>query len=191
MDEEHPMPAQRTRTRRFLWLEIVCISVVQLVLALLATYPLGMHFGTSIAGTADSGQNAWNLWWVQWAASRGDLLPFYTNMLYHPTGVSLAFHTLGLLNGWIGALLQSGLSLIATYNVITLATFVGSGLAVFLLVRSLVGSPTAALVASIIFTFAPIRMSRVAFGNLNLYCVRIHFTDPQHSIVALGTPVSI
>ena len=165
------MPVQKTEDRQLHWQEIAIVAVVHLALALLATYPLLSHLDSAVAGGGDSVQNIWNLWWVRWAAARGDLVPYHTHMLYHPTGVSLAFHTLGLLNGWMGVLLQAGLglSLAAAYNVITLATFVASGLAVYLLVRLLVGSPTAAFVASIIFTFAPIRMSRVSFGNLNLY----------------------
>jgi hypothetical protein len=44
-----------------------------------------------------------------------------------------------------------------------------TGLAMFYLVFSLMDSPVAALCASIIFTYAPIRMSRVWFGNLEMY----------------------
>jgi len=147
------------------------VALLHLLLALVATYPAILSFNTALIGGGDSAQNAWNLWWVRLAAGRGEIFPFYTSMLYHPKGVSLAFHTLGLFNDWIGVVLQSvlGVNLQTTFNLIVITTFVATGLATFYLVLSLTNSPVAALCASLIFTYAPIRMSRVLFGNLNLY----------------------
>lgn len=151
--------------------EIAAVGLLHLLLACIAAYPLILYMDRGLAGTGDSAQNAWNLWWVRLAASQGDLFPFYTHMIYHPQGVSLAYHTLGLLNGWVSAALQNllGLNLAAAYNLVTLLSFALTGCAAYALARRISGSPRAALCASIIFTFAPIRMSRVLFGNLNLY----------------------
>ena len=163
--------SKHTTDRWHLWRESAIVSAIHVLLAVIATYPLILHFTSGVAGGGDAIQNLWNLWWVREAVSHGNLFPFWTPVLYHPTGVSLAFHTLGLLQGWLGALLQLGLGfqLATSYNLITLATFVFTGLTTYLLVRHLTGSPTAAFTSSLVFTFAPIRMSRVMFGNHNLY----------------------
>ncbi|MBN1887784.1 MAG: hypothetical protein JW850_07325 [Thermoflexales bacterium] len=124
-----------------------------------------------LIGLGDSAQNVWNLWWMRWALSHGNLAPFYTNVLYYPEGVSLAYDTLAPFNGLLGIPLQTvlGMGLPTTFNTIALLSFVGTGLSTYLLVRSLTGSPTAAFAAGVVFTFCPFRMSRVSFGNLDVY----------------------
>lgn len=147
------------------------IFLVHLGLGLIATYPGIESAGESLIGGSDAAQNAWNLWWVNTACGQGNYFPFYTDQIYWPTGVSLAYHPLGLLNGWIGYLLQSGLglNLALTYNTITILSFALTGLFTYYLAKYLVKDDMAAFVASIIFTFAPIRVSRVLYGNLEMY----------------------
>ncbi len=147
------------------------VMAAHFVLALVATYSLIFSITSAVVGGGDSAQNAWNLWWVRWAAAHGHIEPFFTRMLYAPWGVSLAYHPLGPFNGWMGILLQDvlGMDLVLTYNVITLATFVFTGLTTFYLVNYLVKDTGVAFVASLIFTYAPIRMSRVVFGNFEMY----------------------
>lgn len=151
--------------------EGVVVFFVFLVLSLLATYPLPLYFDRAPIGAGDSVQNVWNLWWVQRNVFHGDLFPFTTPFLYYPTGVSLAYHPLGVVNGWLGALLQwlFDLNLVASFNSIALFSCVGSGMGTYLLVRQLTHNRMAAFVAGIVFTFAPIRMSRIYFGNLEMY----------------------
>lgn len=153
------------------WAEIFLVALLYLVLALVATYPAVRHLNACLIGRGDTTQNVWNLWWIRLAVSRGNILPFHTTMLYHPDGVSLAYHTLGLFNGWLAFPLQTWLKmgLPATFNTISLLTFVASGSSMYLLLRSMTKSQTAALVAGLVFTFSPFRMSRVAFGNLEVY----------------------
>ena len=160
------MKFQRTAVK-----QAALVTSLQMLLALIATYPLIGSIGTTVIGGGDSAQNVWNLWWVRQAASQGNVFPFFTNMIYYPAGVSLAYHPLGVLNGWAGIILQNvlGISLISTYNVLLIGTFVLTGLATFYLVNSLVENSPIAFVASIIFTYAPIRVSRVVFGNLEIF----------------------
>jgi len=159
------------RLWRVHWLEVCGVFLLYLLLTLTATYPAVRFLGSHFIGDGDTLVNAWNLWWIRWAVSHGDVLPLHTNMLYHPDGVSLAYHTLDLLNGYLAVVLQTigRMSLPAAFNTISLLTFIASGLSMFILVRSLAGSATAGLIASLIFTFSPYRMGRVYFGNLDLY----------------------
>ncbi|HET6260614.1 MAG TPA: hypothetical protein VFG99_00050, partial [Chloroflexia bacterium] len=103
-----------------------------LALAVLVTYPAITQFGTSVPGDllADRDQNLWNLWWVREAVSR-TTNPYHTGMLYHPYGVDLYYHTLGLPLGLIGLLPQLLLGLPAAYNTVLLAAFALSGYGAF------------------------------------------------------------
>lgn len=153
------------------WGEAVEVFVLYMALSLIATFPLILQFSTTVLGGGDTAQNLWNLWWGDLAIRQGDWLPYETTMIYYPDGVNLAFHTLSPVNLWMGTLLHSGLglSLTESYNVLTLLTFVVSAIGMHWLVYHLTGSHRAAIVAAMIFVFSPIRMSRVWFGNLNLY----------------------
>jgi intracellular septation protein A len=152
-------------------IEIVGVALLYFLLFIIATYPTITVFDSHFIGQGDTSQNAWNLWWAHWALSHGHLNLYDTSMIYYPEGVTLAFHTLSPFNGILGATLQalSKTNLPLTYNLIALLTFVGSGISMYLLVHSLTGCTLAAVVSGIIFTFSPFRMSRVFFGNLEVY----------------------
>lgn len=151
--------------------EAVVVLAVQGALAVIATYPLILRLGAGVPGIGDQLQNVWNLWWVSRETLAGRPFPFDTTYVYYPTGVSLAYHTLMPLNGWLALLLERalGANLATAYGLITLGSFIATGFATYLLVRAERLSQTAALAGSIVFTYAPIRMSRLVFGNLNLY----------------------
>ena len=151
--------------------EFLVIFFVYSFLALIATYPLVFSMKDAVIGGGDSVQNAWNLWWVQRAISHEKTTPFFTKLIYWPEGVSLAYHPLEPLNGLFAILLQVGLgsNLIKIYNVLALLTFVLTGVSTYYLAKLITGNPIASFVASIIFMFSPIRMSRVHFGNLEMY----------------------
>jgi len=152
------------------WAQWSVVSVAYVLMTLIATYPALKSLGSNVIGRGDTLQNLWNLWWVPWVVShRGKL--FFTSMLYHPDGVSLAYHTLSPFNGLLSILFHQMLdmNLVLTYNVIALLSFVGSGLSMFVLGRSITGSSTAAFVAGVVFVFCPFRTSRVYYGNLQLY----------------------
>ncbi|MGC8782022.1 MAG: hypothetical protein ACP5UQ_14265, partial [Anaerolineae bacterium] len=71
-----------------------------LLLTLAFTYPLALNFTRAIPGDGfDGWQNYWNLWWMKAALLEKHTWPFFTDLLYHPTGVSLLFHTLNPFNG--------------------------------------------------------------------------------------------
>ena len=156
------------------WFEVIIVVLVYSSLTIITTYPAIKFMNSHLIGGGDSGQNAWNLWWVLRTVKKGSFSFFYTNMLYHPDGVSLAFHTLSPFNALIAIPLQTilNMSLPETINTITLLTLTASGVTTYILVRSLSKNPTAAFVAGLIFTFSPFQMSRVIFGNLNLYCTQ-------------------
>ena len=138
-------------------------------LGLAATYPALRFWDTHFIGGGDTAQNAWNLWWVGEALRAGVLWPSWTPWLYQPDGVSLAYHPLSVPNGWLSApALAAGLSLPATYNLLILFKFAATALGLYAVVAHISHSRPAGALAAVWFTYAPARLSRVAFGNLEM-----------------------
>ena len=80
--------------------ETVLVLLGYAILTAVMTYPLIRQFGQAIPGDGfDGWQNFWNLWWVRVSLVDQGVNPFFTDMLYYPTGVNLAFQTMNIFNG--------------------------------------------------------------------------------------------
>lgn len=136
-----------------------------LLLTLALTWPLALNFARAIPGDGfDGWQNYWNLWWVKVALLEQHTSPFFTNLLYHPTGVGLLFHTLNPFNGLLTLPIQTAFGLFPAYNTAVLCGFVLGGLGAYLLTRQALGprsSRLAAFGAGVIFTFAPVHIAHL------------------------------
>jgi len=147
---------------------LVCLGYLALTVA--ATWPLILNMNSALLGSGDGLQNLWNLWWAERALSRGQLNLYFTDLLYHPGGVSLAYHTLVPFSCLLAyPFLALGAPIGVVYNAITLLTTVASGFGMYLLLRDRTHDRLSAFVAGVIFCFAPIRMSRLMYGNVQIY----------------------
>jgi len=164
--------------------------IIYLLLTLALTFPLVTHFASAIPGDGfDGWQNYWNLWWMKLSLVDQHRLPFTTNILYHPTGVDLYFHTLNPLNGLLTLPVQLSFGLLPAYNVVVLVSFALGGYGAYLLALQVLrqqakcrdqdagaavpegggyeGSPSAltlhlpAFVAGLIYTFAPFHFAHL------------------------------
>ncbi len=112
------------------------VLLAYLLLTLVMTWPLAANFTTAIPGDGfDGWQNYWNLWWVKVALVERGQTPFVTDLLYHPTGVDLYFHTLNPFNGLVTLPIQLASGLIVAYNSVVLISWVLGGYGVYLLAR--------------------------------------------------------
>ncbi len=136
-----------------------------LLLTLGLTYPLVTQFGRAIPGDGfDGWQNYWNLWWIKTAVLEQHAHPWFTNLLYAPTGVGLLFHTLNAFNGFITLPIQLAFGLLPAYNAVVLISFTLGGLGAYLLARYVLGpgsSHLAAFAAGVIFTFSPFHIAHL------------------------------
>ena len=136
-----------------------------LLLTLGLTYPLVTQFGRAIPGDGfDGWQNYWNLWWVKTALLEQHTHPWFTNLLYYPTGVGLLFHTLNAFNGFITLPIQLVFGLLPAYNAAVMFSFTLGGFGAYLLARYVLGpgsSRLAAFAAGVIFTFSPFHMAHL------------------------------
>lgn len=138
------------------------------LLSLILTYPLILEINSSYIGSGDVGLFVWDLWWVRKAFFEGGARLFWTDYMFHPTGVSLVYHTLALYNSFAGVLLQEFFNLAASYNILVLSSYVLSGLGMFMLAKHLTGSDYASFLAGFAFAFSPYRVGVVNAGHLNL-----------------------
>jgi len=124
------------------------------LLSLVWTYPLIANFSTKMFGWGgDRYIYLWNMWWMKKALLDLHSSPLYTDYLFYPKGISLAFHDFSLLLTSISLPLQWLFSLEEIYNILFLLTFVLGGGGCFLLVRYLTGDNMAAFLAGIVFAF--------------------------------------
>ncbi len=152
------------------WRLHLAVLAAYLFLTLIMTWPLAREFASAIPGDGfDGWQNFWNQWWLKVALVDQPRNPLLTDLLFHPTGVSLYFHTLNPFNGLTTLPIQLAFGLIPAYNSAVLLAWVLGGYGVFLLVRrqlsmnncQLTIANSSAFLAGAIFTFSPFHMAHL------------------------------
>jgi hypothetical protein len=150
------LPPARPDTDRGPWLALALYAL----LALALTGPrllTGDHYVTD--GWADHEIFFWNFWWLG-EALVGAQDPWYTTLVFAPTGTGLGFHPTAFLDAAISlpfqALLGAEKGVVLAYNLITLASLTLSGFFAFLFARRLLGdrSFAAPLLAGLIYGFS-------------------------------------
>lgn len=142
--------------------------VVYALLALGFTWPLATALGTSVVGWAgDNYYFVWLIGWYEEALIRLQRSPLVAPHLNYPEGWHLAGNELtpAMVLPALPVSLAGGPVL--AYNLVLLASFVLSGLGVYLWVWRLTRRQWPALLAGVAFAFLPYRMSHL-LGHLNL-----------------------
>jgi hypothetical protein len=140
-----------------------------LLLSTVFTYPLVFHMDGQVAGMHDVWHYVWNLWWVKKSIFEMHASPYYTDLLFYPTGIDLRLYELMLPSDILALPFQSP---VFAYNVLCLLSFILGGFGMFLLARYVVNDDTAAFVSGIIYAFAPYHFFEVSQGHLNLLSIQ-------------------
>ncbi|KAA3612763.1 MAG: hypothetical protein DWQ01_03400 [Planctomycetota bacterium] len=109
-------------------------------------------------------QNSWNLWWTRFAWERQMPL-LETSWLFHPSGTSLAFHTISFANSIPGLAIQDLVSQTATHSYLLVSAFFLSALGGWALVRYVTGSAWGAFLGGIMYSFNAYHTSMVTQLN--------------------------
>ncbi len=149
-------------------------------LTILMTWPTAAYLTTGIPGDGfDGWQNYWNLWWVKQALLVQGTTPYFTNVIYPPTGASLLFHTLNIFNSLWTFPLQLNFGLTVAYNSVVFGSFVLAGfgaylLALYTLTKLFPGHNSqpslhlAAFVGGLVFTMSPFHMAHL-LGHMQVF----------------------
>lgn len=137
------------------------------VLAIVTTWPVLPTIGSRLPGDGgDAYHGIWAVWWLaETVAGRADL--FDCRSIFYPVGVSLANDSLSLANGIFSLPLQWLFGLAPAYSILFLLSFALGGWSLYLLARALGIGHGPALLAGIIFAWAPYHTAH-SFGHLDL-----------------------
>jgi len=168
---------QGHETHARIWLLLA--FVLYLAVALVMFYPITANMKTVAPGTgADTYQNLWDIWWVNYAVINLHTNAFYTHLLFWPLGASLVDSTIAPLLGLLSAPFQL-VGTVFAYNVMFLLGFVLSGLTMYLLAEYLTKNHYASLIAGFVFAFSAFHIaqsySHIHFMNIEFVPLFVYF----------------
>ncbi|MGQ9784906.1 MAG: interleukin-like EMT inducer domain-containing protein [Anaerolineae bacterium] len=157
------------------------VLILYLALAILLTWPTVTHLDTHLPGDGgDDPAIAWNLWWVKYALLVLKTSPLYSDYLFYPIGINLAFYTLTVFNALTALPLTLNLGVVAASNLhMWFAMSVGA-YGTFLLVRQLHSSIAPASSGRIT------RHTNLAWGPAIFAGLCYAFSSSQLFYLALG-----
>ena len=123
----------------------------------------------------DLGDPLFSIWRIGWVFHKlhGDPRPLFSPNIFYPHELTFTYSDSMLLPALTTApLLAAGLHPVVAYNLATIASFVASGFAMYLLAERLTGSPLAAFVSALLFGFYPYRFEHYSHFELQMtYCM--------------------
>jgi len=143
------------------------VFLICLGLGFVFTLPGSLHPGATLLGyPGDNFQHAWFLWHFAKAVFAGQN-PFYTNLIFYPNEVNLAWSTTDPLAGTLALPLSLAAGPIVAYNLsLILQLALGAFFARLLCLR-ICRNEAAALIGGIVFGFSPFLLAH-ALGHLSL-----------------------
>ena len=124
--------------------------------AVFFTWPLASDLSTRVIAHFDPPFSAWRLARVVHNIGRGG--PLFDGEIFWPAQQTLAYSdAVPVQAAFAWPLLAAGLTPLTVLNLLTLAGVAGSATAAYLLARRLTGSTAGAIVAGLVFAFAPYR----------------------------------
>jgi hypothetical protein len=141
---------------------LIAATLVLVALVAWLTWPQCRHLTDEFAWHNDPHFSTWRLAWIAHALQTNPRHLFDGNIFY-PAERTLAYSDATFLQGALAApFFWAGVPPVAIYNVMLLAGFVGSGVAMFVLAHRISGSAAAALIAAAIFSMVPYRIEHFA-----------------------------
>ncbi len=135
-------------------------------------YPQLADLSNSLIGPPeDNCMHYWSLDWDARALGSPAVGMEFSNMIFHPEGSSLLFHTHSFFNVFLNALLVKVMSPVLSYNLLILQTFPLAALGAFFLIRYLTGDPFASLAGGFIYGFNPSHYAH-ALHHINIATIQ-------------------
>ena len=151
------MPASGARLHAAALLGYVSVAV-------LFSWPLPTQMDDALLGTpgSDLGVYVWNLWVFRHEIVAHGRFPFFTFEILSaaPPAVPLTLHNFTTAANVVAFPLLPLLGVVASFNLVTLASAVLSGYVMFLFLRDRVGDAPAAWIGGLLFAFSPFMTAR-------------------------------
>lgn len=137
-----------------------------LILVFCFTWPLIGQLGSSIPGNeSDAIVHFWTFHWIKHAIESGNF-SLYTTDLFYPYGVSLVNQNIAWFNILIWLVLEPFFGVAPAYTLAILLLLAFNGFAIYLLVKDLIGSKSAALFAGVVVSTWPFINTHLQHANL-------------------------
>jgi len=153
------------------WLSCAVFALFAL-LSILMTYPVVRDLWSAVPGDlGDPLFASWILGWSMHKILHLDFQGFWDTNIFYPAPLVLVYseHFLGHLPLALPTYLLSG-SLLFTYNLLFLASFILSGWGMYVFVKDVTGNQSAGLISGLIFAFFPFRFGQL--GHLQVLTVQ-------------------
>lgn len=163
------------------------IFLLYIFVAILVTWPIAANIGRAVPGSeGDVWVHLWTFRWVRDSLLAGQNLLF-TDLMYHPNGVSLVTHNFAWFHIALWIPLQAVLGESAAYSLIFLTGFAFTAWTTYLFVYDLIDNRSAAFIAGLVVGFWPYTLSHhnhpnlifIGFIPLALRQLRRFFHDPN------------
>lgn len=144
----------------------IWILLLYVALSVVMTWPLIITLGERIpvGYSGDAWSHLWTHSWVKQSLAGGNNL-FFTDLIYFPSGISLATHNIPWVNIALWLPLQAIIGTYAAYSLLYIALFAFNSFAMYLFVLDWYKSIPAAIIAGIIYGFFPYVVSRSGQPN--------------------------
>ena len=168
------------------------------LLIIVMTWPLFPHiFDAESIWLHAGGSDKWYKFWDAWHVKRvlsGNADLYFSEAIFHPQGVSLAFHQIALPHALLFAGLQTVMPFANAYNLCYLLIFLVNASAAYLLLSHRLGDPWISLFGAFVFAMTPQfvvgsklpDLILVAPLPLALYCYERAATEKRRSFAALA-----
>lgn len=142
------------------------LAALWLLVALVGTWPLALHWRDHIPGPPwDGFVWLYDLWWLRESLFVRGISPFWQSEIFVPFGgYAVLLSDVNLSNKALALPLLLAADQIVAYNGLVLLSSALSGLGAFLLARRLTGSAWGGVAAGLIFAWSPYRLTSLAGG---------------------------
>ena len=165
LDDPAPLdPTGAWRRRGFATLGLAAFAAVQLSAQL-----------ARMDSVPDLGDPLFSIWRAGWVLHNllGDPRPLFSPNIFYPHTLTFTYSDSMLLPALTTLpFAVAGVHVVYAYNAVVVLSFIASGLAMYVLVEKLTGSPPAAFIAALLFGFHPYRFEHYShFELLMTYCM--------------------
>lgn len=147
------------------WKDLVVVGAY-VTLTVVMTWPLAAQLKTHLPGRGDDLLvHYWNGWRTKRVLTQGGD-PYYTDLIFHPRGVSLLYHNISWANIALWLPLEPLVGGVAAFNLVYMLNLTLCGLGMYMLVCYVTRSTGAAFVAGLVHAFWPYRLFEIDHPNL-------------------------
>lgn len=146
--------------------KLTMISLVFLVVTLVVYNQVAFSLGSRINGSPDDTYAIlWQLWWYKYSLLSLLSDPSYSAFVESPYGIAVTHTT--VVNHLLALPLTWAFGPVASFNIIILASFVLSGIGMYLLAMLITGSTAAAFFSGLAYAFSPFHSVFSASGGMD------------------------